>query len=161
MRLPRWLSWGRALAMGADSAYSNPRLRKNIAPKMRKGSFRCLFLIASRGSDRSRFRLGLLAVLLAEFFHAAGGVHDLLLAGIEGVAGRADFHVQRFAQRGTRSERIAATAGHRDIGVLGMDFRFHFGSLSAWKRDLRFRKGADYPQEFGDWQPQKAVNGDW
>jgi hypothetical protein len=96
---------------------------------MRKGSFRCPFPIASKASGRSRFRLGLLAVLLAEFFHASGGIHDFLLAGIEGMACGADFNMQRFAHRGTRRERIPTAAGHRDIGVLGMDFGFHFGSF--------------------------------
>jgi hypothetical protein len=40
---------------------------------------------------------GLLAVFLAEALDAAGGVDDLLLAGVEGVAGGADFDVQRLA----------------------------------------------------------------
>jgi hypothetical protein len=145
--------------MGADSAYSNPRLRKNIAPKMRKGSGSCLFLIASQGSSRSRFRLGLLAVLLAEFFHASGGVHDLLLAGIERVAGGTDFHVQRFDHRGTRSERIPATAGHRDVGILGMDFRLHFGSF-LMEAGFALPKAADYPQAARALQARTAVTGD-
>src|SRR5579859_995428 len=142
--------------MGAYFSYSNPREPKNIAPEMRKGSVRCLFLIAPRASGRGRLRICLLAVLLAEFFDATGRVHDFLLAGIEGMAGRADFHVQGFAQSGTRSKGIAATAGHCDVGVFGMDFRLHFGSFHV-EAGFALPKGADYPQVFGDWQPRRPA----
>jgi hypothetical protein len=33
-------------------------------------------------------------VLLLEFFHAAGGIDDFLLLGIEGMAIRANFHME-------------------------------------------------------------------
>jgi hypothetical protein len=142
--------------MGAYFAYSNLRARKNIAPEMRKGSLRCLFLIAYQVSGRGRLRIRLLAVLLAEFFDTSGGVHDFLLAGIEGMAGRADFHVQGFAQSGTRGKGIAATAGHCDVGVFGMNFRLHFDSF-LMEAGFALPKGADYPQVFGDWQPRRPV----
>jgi len=38
--------------------------------------------------------------------HPAGRIDDLLLARVERVAGRADFHVQSLAQRGAGRERV-------------------------------------------------------
>jgi hypothetical protein len=111
------------------------------------------FLIAFRISGRGRLGLGLLAVLLPEFLHASGGIHDFLLAGIERMTGRADFYVQWFTERRTRSEGIPAAAGHRDIGVFRMDFRFHFSSF-LMEAGFALPKGADYLQESGDWQPR-------
>ncbi len=65
------------------------------------------------------------AVLLAEFFHATGGVHDLLLAGVERVALRANFDVQGLAVGGAGLERIAATAGYGNFVVIRMNVGFH------------------------------------
>jgi hypothetical protein len=119
--------------------------------------------LAGATSNRSSgggLRVGLaLAVFLAEFLHATGGVHDLLLAGIERVAGGADFNVQWFHHRGTRSERIPAAAGHCDVGILGMDFRLHFGSF-LMEAGFALPKGADYPQAARALQARAAVTGD-
>src|SRR5467141_3832397 len=64
-------------------------------------------------------------VFLAEFLHAARRIDDLLLARVERVAGRADFHVQVLAQRRAGLERVSAAADYGDFLVFGMDFGFH------------------------------------
>jgi hypothetical protein len=64
-------------------------------------------------------------VLLAELVHAAGGVDDLLLARIEGMAARAHLDLEVMAQRGARLEGVAAAADDGDLFVLGMDGVFH------------------------------------
>src|SRR5689334_7109006 len=67
----------------------------------------------SRSSGRGRF---LLRVALLEAVDAAGGVHQLLGAGVEGVAVRA--HVDReVAARGLGDERVAARANDLRGGV--------------------------------------------
>jgi hypothetical protein len=78
-----------------------------------------------------RLRDGLLhAITLAEFLDAASGVDDLLLAGIERMAGGADFDVQLFfAQRGAGYESVATRAGDGDFFVIGMNAGFHGNSL--------------------------------
>src|SRR6185436_1083407 len=70
-----------------------------------------------------------LAIALAELLHAAGGVHDLLLARVERVAGRAHFYVQLAPEHGFGGEFVAATANDVDFFVVGMDFGLH-GLLS-------------------------------
>jgi hypothetical protein len=70
------------------------------------------------------------AVFLAELVHAAGRVHDLLLAGVKRMALGADFNVQWLVQGGTGFEFIAATAGYVNFFVFGMAFGFHGGFLS-------------------------------
>ncbi len=77
----------------------------------------------ARGGRRSSSRL--LGVALAELLNAAGGVEDLLLAGVERVAGRADFDVQVASERRARLEAVPAAAGDGDFVVLGVDFVFH------------------------------------
>src|SRR6185312_673510 len=57
------------------------------------------------------------SVLLAELVYAAGSVDDLLLARIERMAARADFHLQVMSERGARLERIAAGAADRDLCI--------------------------------------------
>src|SRR5262249_38104121 len=63
-------------------------------------------------------------VLLLELLDAAGGVHELHLAGEEGVAGRADFHRDVLA-RAAGGELVAAAAGHGRLFVLGVNALFH------------------------------------
>src|SRR6185437_4493722 len=65
-------------------------------------------------SGRGRGRLA--AVALAELLDAPGRVHDLLLARVERMAGRAHFDVQRLVDRRARGERVATAAGDVDFG---------------------------------------------
>ena len=67
------------------------------------------------------------AVSLPELIHTACGIHNLLLTGIEGVAGRTDFDVKRLTQGRTGSELVAAAAAHFDLIVFRMGVRFHDG----------------------------------
>jgi hypothetical protein len=82
------------------------------------------FLFNSWRADAMESLLGD-AVLLAEFLDPAGGVHDLLLAGVERVAGGTDFHVQGLFHGGAGGEAVAAAARHVDFVVLGMNAGFH------------------------------------
>src|SRR5690606_9115845 len=66
-----------------------------------------------------------LVVLAAELVDATGRIEHLLLARIERVAGGADFDLKILPQRRTRLERVAAAAGHGDLGVFGVGIGFH------------------------------------
>src|SRR5215467_7037623 len=69
---------------------------------------------------------GGLAEPLLEPRDAAAGVEDLLLAGVERVAVRADLDVDRAAGRGApRGERVPAAARHVGDVVLGVNVSLH------------------------------------
>src|SRR6478735_9235230 len=71
-------------------------------------------------------RPGSLSVAFLEAGHAAAAVEDLLLAGVEGVALRADLDVNLSARlRAARRERVAAAAVHRRVDVVRVNARFH------------------------------------
>src|SRR5690349_11862756 len=73
---------------------------------------------------------GLPRVLLAELLDAAGGVHELLLAGVERVALRAHFNLELVAsKRGAGVPLVAAAAGDGDGAVFGVNLRFHVASV--------------------------------
>ena len=76
--------------------------------------------------------LGRLAVPALEALHPAGGVDQLLLAGEQRVAGRADLETDLFLGR-AGLEGVAARAVDLDLVVLGMDSGLH--------ADLRPPKG--------------------
>src|SRR6476661_4879086 len=85
----------------------------------------CAFL-GSLVLSRRCTRPGSLAVTLLEAGHAAAAVEDLLLAGVERVALRANLDVNLAALlRATRGERGAATAVHRRLDVVRVNTRFH------------------------------------
>src|SRR5271165_7180510 len=69
-------------------------------------------------------RVGL-GVLAAETLDAAGGVHQLLLAGEEWVAGGADFHADVALVGRTGHKCVAARAMHAHFVVNGMDGCLH------------------------------------
>src|SRR6266436_7438019 len=69
---------------------------------------------------------GGVGVFLGEALDAAGGVNELLLAGKEGMAIRADFDVKPVALDGRASgEIVAAGAVHRYGVIVGVNTRFH------------------------------------
>jgi hypothetical protein len=69
---------------------------------------------------------GGVGVLLSEALDAAGGVNELLFAGEEGMAVRADFNVQPVALDGRASgEIMAAGAVHRYGVIVGVNTGFH------------------------------------
>src|SRR5215471_7362930 len=69
----------------------------------------------------------LLAEPALEAGHPAAGVEDLLLAGVEGVATRADIGVDDAAAcRRPRGEGIPAAAGHLGLHVVRVNVRLHF-----------------------------------
>ena len=67
------------------------------------------------------------AELLVELLHAAAGVDQLLLAGVEGVALGADFHGDVLTG-GTGLDDVAAGAANGGLIVLGMDAFLHYNS---------------------------------
>jgi hypothetical protein len=70
-----------------------------------------------------------LRVFLAELLDAAGGVEDLLLAGVERMAGGADLDLQVLGERRTGLEAVGTAAGDRDLGIRRMDFGLHGETL--------------------------------
>jgi vancomycin permeability regulator SanA len=79
-----------------------------------------------------RFGFGGVAfrVFAAEAFYAAGGVHELLLAGKEGMAGGADFNADIALMRRARYKCVPAGAMNADLAVVRMDSCFHVNSTS-------------------------------
>src|SRR5450759_6472 len=78
-----------------------------------------------------------LGVLAAETLDAAGGVHKLLLAGKEGMAGGADFHADVALVGGAGGKCVTAGAMHADLAVAGMDRCLHVNSYKL-DSDIRF-----------------------
>jgi len=79
------------------------------------------------GFDFCGFHFGSsVGVLFGEALDAAGGVNELLLAGEEGMAVRADFDTQPVALDGrTSGEIVAAGAMHRYGVIVGVNTGFH------------------------------------
>src|SRR3954469_2703782 len=77
--------------------------------------------LAGRGTGRRALAEPLLAA-----GDAAAGVEDLLLAGVEGVARRADLDGQLTGRgRAAGGEGVPATTGHRGLVVRGVDVGLH------------------------------------
>ena len=70
-------------------------------------------------------------VLAAETLDTTGGVHELLLAGKEGMAGGADFYADVALVGGAGGEGVTAGAMHADLAVAGMDGCFHVSSETS------------------------------
>src|SRR3954451_1480257 len=87
--------------------------RRSMGTKNRPGGpeFRCLLALTPCGAA-------------AEALHPVTGVHELLLARVEGVAVRADLDVQ-LGLRGPGPELVAAGAAHVSGYVLGVDSLLH------------------------------------
>ena len=106
-------------------------VRKADGLRHQSFSATCKLLRGRRGlAGGGGCRLGLLAVALVEAVNTSGGVDELLLAGEERVAGRADFKVQLVLARRARLEGVAAGAGDCDLFVFGMNSLLHFYSSS-------------------------------
>ena len=67
------------------------------------------------------------AKTLVEAVHTSAGVNQLLLAGVEGMALGADFHVD-LRLGGAGMDDLTAGAGDGAVHILGMDALFHYGS---------------------------------
>src|SRR5208282_2653033 len=64
-------------------------------------------------------------IFAAEALDATGGVHELLLAGEEGMAGGTDFHGNIALMGRAGYKCVAAGAMHEDFSVVGMNGCFH------------------------------------
>src|SRR6476469_4461578 len=99
---------------------SNANRRPACARASDRASGSQLFVVGLFGSSLA------LAVALLEAGHAAAAVEDLLLAGVEGMALRADLDVDLSALLGAaRGEGGAAAAVHRRLDVVRVNTRFH------------------------------------
>ena len=107
----------------------NPWLRKKIKPPAipkRNGGrneIEQLSLLFLLGGKRLLRGLGLGSALL-ELIHAAGGVHELLLARVKGMAGVANADNDR-VPGGTRLNSVAARATNFGVVIFRMYFRLH------------------------------------
>ncbi len=70
-------------------------------------------------------------IFAAEALHAAGGVHKLLLAGKEGMAGSADFYADVALMGGTCNKCVSASAMDADFTVVRMNSCFHVSSETS------------------------------
>jgi len=98
-----------------------------------------------------RFARIALGVLAAEALDAAGGVHKLLLAGKEGMAGGADFNADIALVGGTGGKCVTAGAMHADFAVVRMDGGFHVSSETSIQRldSTGVRKDSARQEEVG------------
>jgi len=80
-------------------------------------------VISLFGSGRFGLFLGVAAV---ESVDAAGRINQLLLAGEERMAGRADFHVQVALFSRSSLKCFAARTGDGHFLISGMNFWFHY-----------------------------------
>ena len=91
---------------------------------------------------------GGVGVLLGETFDAAGGVNQLLLAGEERMAIRADFDIQPVALDGrTSREIVAAGAMHRYGVIVGVNTGFHVAPFCRVRsaRPTLYRREEPHP----------------
>ena len=114
----------------SDDPRSRATIEWGLRPKRRPEKRRraaALQKILFGGFDFCGFHFGSgVGVLLGEALDAAGGVNELLLAGEEGMAVRADFDVQPVALDGRSSgEIVAAGAVHRYGVIVGVNTGFH------------------------------------
>jgi hypothetical protein len=83
-----------------------------------------------------------LAIALVEAINASGGIDQLLFAGKEGVASRANFDVQVALLGGAGLECLAASAANGYIDVFWVNSWFHVITFSRrlagriYKRDI-------------------------
>ena len=71
-------------------------------------------------------------VLLAEFVDTTTGIRaGTQLAGIERMAGRTYFDAQGLTQGGAGLEAVPATAGNRDLIVIGVNIGLHQGASAS------------------------------
>jgi len=123
------MSWVHAFGVDGRGRPSLHWLYKSKASRLgeafRNGLWMRISLLGRFGFGGIAFR-----VLAAEPFYAAGGVHELLLAGEEGMAGGADFNADVAFVRRARNKCVPAGAMHPDLAVVRMDSCFHVNSTS-------------------------------
>src|ERR1700722_17564682 len=104
-----------------------------------------MLLRRSDGGGRVLFR-----VLAAEALHAAGGVHQLLLAGEKWMAVRADFNTYVALMCRAGHKCITTRAMHAHLVICGMNGWFHRDPIS--NRIIRFyRTGPGFSNGRGSW----------
>ena len=91
-----------------------------------------LFRKSLRDKSICGFVRGGLSIAPIEAFHAAGGVHEFLLAGEKRMASRADLQADITLMRGTRLKDAATGAMHCYLCVFGMDLSFQSLSPSPY-----------------------------
>jgi len=86
------------------------------------------YFFAASALAASALPASLLAYLRRKRSTRPGGVHELLLAGKEGMAGGADFYADIALVGGAGNEGVAAGAMNANFAVMGMNGCFHDGS---------------------------------
>ena len=81
-----------------------------------------------------------------ETLHTSAAVQNLLLAGVERMAVRADFQVNVFTQSRSRLNHVPAAAGCRDFLVFGMNVGLH-------RERTRLEEGREVYQSRNPLQP--------
>src|SRR5882672_2996872 len=105
---------------------------------LRPGHLEELGLLGRRVGDGVGLLGGLALPLALELLDHAGGVDELLLAGVERVAVRADFDGDLLA-RGAGRERVPAAAGDERLFIVGVDVFLHGAAILA--KGLRESRG--------------------
>ena len=86
------------------------------------------YAIVSGKAQEKLFLLLAQPIFLPKTFDAAGGIHQLLLAGEEGVATGTNLHLD-ILRRGASLYDTAAGTSYRGRFILGMYLRLHFQNL--------------------------------
>jgi hypothetical protein len=135
-------------AASESTTFRLERDMQNESPRRSEGrisrlsAYRCERLVLRRlgrvgGCGR------ILGVLAAEALHATGGIHELLLAGEEGMAGGADFYADVALMGGAGNKRRCRTRNARALRYKRDEWLLSWLQTSI--RVLRFyRKGAGF-----------------
>src|SRR6266576_1717702 len=105
----------------------NPRRRKTKPPLCARARFHCNPRKSAQSAAKKLLlrRLGCFGILAAEALHAAGGVHQLLLAREERMAIRADFYADIALMSRPGHKGIPAGAMHTDFVIRRVNSCFH------------------------------------
>lgn len=76
-------------------------------------------------------------VLLAKFIDTPAGVHNFLLARVERMTVRANFHLQVLPDRRASLKLVTAGASDRDVFVFRMNAGFHRNLVSLSRQNRR------------------------
>src|SRR6266852_9450370 len=127
-----------------------PQGKTRVSPRAKKAAPGLPFRASVVPRLLGGLRGALAGIAFLELVHAAGGIDDLLLAGVEGMrlGGNLDLVDRIFLavlpldglvgrDRGARHEaEIAAGVEEHDLAVIGVDAVFHLSSPCGWARTL-------------------------
>jgi hypothetical protein len=113
------------LVFSSFGANDNAILSEKSCDEKEKEAIPLGFTPDKTAPDHQAIRNGLFILhSLSELIHASAGIDELLLAGVERMALRANVNTV-FLARGCRFKLFAASATNRDLVALGVDSLFH------------------------------------